>query len=723
MAFDIGDPRERSNQAGPVRGGLNIQGVNSSGRGAVYATAQTEATSGGIPQFLVDFVEPYIQRKQQEMFVKGMTEQMQAGAEVEIIDDDNPISRIFGPTGYEQGASFFVAQQKIAERQTGWVSEMDELKKLGSDELSKKIADDMQGMLTGNSWADAIIQKSLVEQSGPLINTVTKARLAWQQSNGREAHTKAIVAGAHALQGVAVAQSSMTAPDEESTLAINGATRNFHGLLAKPEGMMDDSYLESLTTASISMMQEGDFVAYESIKEDMYNILDEKVVTRLEGQYLKYGTKAVEAVREQLMPQILDVYKKIETGEFSAIQAAAAYMQLNSAAQKMTGVKDIYLFHPKDIEQGGKRVIDVVVRTAERNEARINALADKQAEWDHEAAVRREEADAKTAVINTAWAQGDVNSAISESLASEGNFDAKAQAAFNTGRIQELVVPYMKEGWASSRTAETIQAGIASSIVEGYTDTTAQTYGRWKALYTANRSAAAEYFGKYHIAMLAFDGLMSAGDKSMTPELAFARTFGNPDVTDVYSLRNEDRKVAKEAITRELSRIDGGFLGIGSKGLNESAKAVIGRSIETFVAMGRKNSTVSVPLLARQAYDMQIKNGTLENYGGFAWNNPKSTTPLYLATKTKPEAFAAIFRSEVDEQLKASGFKAGANGQNYEVVRQGARIIVLATDDDGNSKTVQFTVGDLNARKGRTIKAAPVIRDNALAAAATAMGQ
>lgn len=697
----LGDPREQFSGQDPRRG-LRMDVDRSSGRGVVHATPQTGfMPEDNMPAYLRGLVEPYIKRKQTEAFYNGYMAQQAAGAEVEVIDDGGIIADIWGPDGYREGASFYRGNALVSNRVRSYLEDVDNLKQLPPEELSRKLAEDSETLQTGNATTDGIVQKQLVEQMGPTINTILKARYEWQQNNGVEAQVEAIASQGSLMQRLYVDQSRTTVPDQDLTDAIAIGENQFLGTIGIPHGQTSASYKRALGLSSRRLLREGNFYAFEALKEKgLLDLMDEKDAAAIEKSYMQDGGRAVEEARKTLMPEIIALRARIKFENLSPMAAAQEFTKLNEKARKVTGVRGIDLFDAKAIESGATDVIELTRQTALRNQARLEAIEDREAQWAHEEAVRQREIAEDIATANTVWAAGTVNTGIARKDVDSGQMEALAVRAYNSGAVAELVGPFTREGWTSSRAKEMIQSGIASSIPEGWTDVTAKTYDKWKTLYEANGGAAAAYFGTYHTPMLAMHSMMQ-GSEGMTPALAWTRAFGNNAMLDAHKLTPEDRKITREAIKVEADRINGGFMGIGDKDLSESARSVISQSIEGYVAMNRKFSTVDVKTLVRQAYDLEISNGTLENYGKHAWRNPKGTTPLWQLSNIQPDAFPKVLDKEITERLRASGWTAPL--RQYEVARQGSSLIVMAFDGDGGSKTIRLTVKDLQNRKGAEI--------------------
>ncbi len=696
----LGDPREQFAGQDP-RQNLRM-GVSQSGGGVVRATPFTDTyNDNSIPEFLGRLVEPYIKRKQDEAFYNGYMAQQAAGAEVEAIDDGGPISKIWGPDGYREGAAFYRGNALVTKQVRSYLEDVDNLKRLPPEELSKKFAEDSQKLLTGNDWTDAIVQKQMMEQMGPAINTVLKARFEWQQEQGVEAQVEAIAGQAGLMQKLYVDQARTTEPSQELTQAIVQGEEQFLGTLPIPYGQTSSSYKKALGLASRRMLREGNFYAFEAMKgRGLLDLMDEKDAAAIEKAYVSEGGRAIEQARFQLLPQILALKEDVKFERISPNAAAARYHALNEAARKLTGVRDVELFDAKAIEGGATDVIELTRQTALRNQARLDAIADREANWAHEERMVREKAAAEAAVAQTVWASGDINDALIKKQVEPWQMDAVAHEAVKAGRSEDLARVFVtSRGWHSSKVAEQLQSGVTTSLTEGWTDETARTFDTWKKLYDVNGGAAATYFGdQYHTALSHMDDMIQTG---MNPALAWTRAFGNVTAYDQSMLRQEDRKEARAAVKDELKRIDGGFLGIGNAELSDSAEVVISRTIEGYVAVNRKYGSASVSSLAKQGYDKAIATGRLEHYGRFAWNNPKGTQPLWQATGIQADAFGKVFNSEVDERFKAIGV---GRLREYDIARQGSQVFIAGIDGDGETKLITFTVKDLERRKEQMIR-------------------
>jgi len=101
FAFEPAKPSQsQSAQASGFRG-IQMDGGNTSVAGGISAASNfTEAgpSAGALGGFFTELLAPAIKRRQDELFVKGMVDQMSAVSGEEIrVNNKNPINQIFGP--------------------------------------------------------------------------------------------------------------------------------------------------------------------------------------------------------------------------------------------------------------------------------------------------------------------------------------------------------------------------------------------------------------------------------------------------------------------------------------------------------------------------------------------------------------------------------------------------------------------------------------------------
>lgn len=190
--------QSQPNSQGGFRG-IQMQGGDTSIAGGVAAASQFTTPgpeADRIGGFLTDLLQPAIERRKKEQFVKGMVDQMSAVSGEEIrVNNRNPLNTIFGPSAYEEGAVFYSAKDAVNKWQQNTLADMDNLKRLPPDQLTKVVAESFNAMKTGDRFTDLAVETSLIEASQPVIGAIAKERYKWQQGEALNAWSGAASSG------------------------------------------------------------------------------------------------------------------------------------------------------------------------------------------------------------------------------------------------------------------------------------------------------------------------------------------------------------------------------------------------------------------------------------------------------------------------------------------------------------------------------------------------
>lgn len=692
--------------------GAQLVGGQSAGEG-VAAGPQTDAgpVAAGLGQFVEQIMAPHVKRKQQEEFFKGFTRAEEGVALDEITTSSKGMSKIFGPTAYEQGAQFFTAKDKLNTWQTDRLAEMDKLKRMKPEEAAKVLAATSQEIMTGDPFADQLLQQGLIEVSGPLMNTVSKARYEFQQVEAVNAWTASGQSGASALQALITAQGKMSSLSDGDTAAMQQQMNSFLGSMVKPEGMADESYQKGLYDFMRTSMQDGNFHAVNALRrQGIDRIFGEDDQLKLEAAYEKYGKKALaDAARSpERSLEILRLDTDIRLAEIkddgtgvSAMDAASRYMAWNEGLKRDTGVDDD-LVTLEDIRGAAGSVVGAVVSASKRaqdrqwqlqNEAtrRAQQLEDRAAD---EAAEDAEEAQ-DIARVQVVWGLGGVVQGIAGGM-KEKDFEVLAVSDYQQGNIKNIVRSYKEGGWVSNSASSLMKAKVTQAIGTEYNKSFQTAHQEWQRMYKANPSAAQAYYGEgLNLQMQRFNQLVGSG----SPQMAFASAFGDTKQYAVESVPKGIREKVTSASADIIANNEPGFISRwfgGQAALNESSAA----ALTAFVEAGASVAVNSAPGLdpaaaARQRYESAFKNGQVERWGAWAvTGNPVGTKPLNTLLAIQDRDAEAIIGGTIERKLKAAGFT-GDNGRVIRINNNGKpALMVQATSEDGD-RTIPITFDEL----------------------------
>lgn len=534
--------------------GAQVVGGQSAG-GAVAVGPQTDAgpVAGQLGQFVEQIMRPHIERRQQEDFFKGFTEAQSGVAVEEIAKSHGGFSKVFGPTSYVQGAEFYTAKAQVDKWAQDNYADIDTLKKLPPAELSKVLAEKSQAMMTGDPFANQLIQSSLIEATAPLVSTVAKARTVWEQSTAKNASTSSWKASAATLQTVAVAQASLSAPTDGETSALRAASQTFLAGMAQPHGMHDDTYVDGMFDFMRGAMQDGNFYAVKLMRNaGIDKIFSADQQTKLADAEHRYGERVMEDASMRLLSGPMTEYEEARIlGHLTPMEAAQRLGAMNATVRAATGVDDD-LFDFKAVRGEVRSMAEMVKSAHDRAEGRKWALEDRACDRDTRLAEKKaEEADASRAA-GAAWASGDINGAEAAGIEAK-HFNRIALAEFRGGNLDGLARAFRVGQYVAPAVKGDVQAAVAASVDQQYGETVAKAHRQWKSMYEANPGMAASYYGEWHEKMRTFDTL----SRSVGPMAAYTRAFGDAARYSTAKLPPQRRKEAEEGIEAAVNSRQG----------------------------------------------------------------------------------------------------------------------------------------------------------------------
>lgn len=191
--------------AAPAVPQMGVQGggagqVGTVGNGASWFEGGMTMPASNFPAFLEELAEPALARVRQKRMWDGFVA-ARSGQTLEDIHNEQPwYSRVFGPTNYEIGAQGYKVMESVSNMETDLVTRMPELRKLGPEAMAEEFNRMTQASMTGNVFADSLMQKNFMDRAGPLMDLHTKERSAWQQDSLMKAQYASNSANSSAFQ-------------------------------------------------------------------------------------------------------------------------------------------------------------------------------------------------------------------------------------------------------------------------------------------------------------------------------------------------------------------------------------------------------------------------------------------------------------------------------------------------------------------------------------------
>lgn len=718
FAFEVQAPAQApldrgggpSYRGAEIVGGRTISGdASPAGQNPVNFGAQL----GG---FFDNLLKPYAERKARENFIKGMTDQMYAEAGQEIRAGDGFLTQVFGPTAYEEGAIFYEARNRVAKAQSEWAADEDELKKLPPQEVAKAWAQKLEQSKTGDPFTDDAIESSLLEASGPMLQTVAKARYSWQQETTVKNQQMAWGSSATAFQQQAASFAKTSSPTDEDVLGFETAVNNFLAGMQQPAGQDDESYRKSISSSFRRMIQDGNGHAASALmRRGILDILSPEERIRAEDQYLKYGKISTGNAAASFVDDINVLQGKLAFGELDGITAVKEARLINEKIKRATGF-DLDYFDTDDQESILKGVWSAAKSAADKLDERQwqmerEDIRDQRAD---EREMLKAQVEASSA--EAAYASDSPGSAMVAGAVKDDTMQARLYAGYQDNDFPGLSRSY-KDGLTSSNVKTAITNTVNSAIYTGYSPEFEGLHGKFEGMLKQNPAMAKEYFGNQNwAAMLNYRKLLSGG---ASKQAAFTQAFGDdiqysPDGSQVSAARKDIREwVAENAQPGRLSRIFNGEYKLNSSGIGELAN-MIGREVAVdgkFGGAALSNETLMTTALARAR-----NNGQFEKYGPLGWSNRPGTKPLYALlgyTAGNRQQGEEIITAVINRRLKDVGFSEGAYADEYSIVRgkfNGQDTLLVVPVEDGvltHRKGVvitldQFKKADARFRKLKT---------------------
>ncbi len=690
FADEGGGPVQTSTGAsGESRGAQSVGGENI---GGVVGGGFTEPgnVAGQLGSYFQKFMEPAVQRKQQEQFFKAYTEAQSGRALEEMTDNDSPLTKIFGPSGFAQGAQFYAAQANINKWGQDNLADIDNLKKMAPEELSKHMASSSQAMMTGDPYADQQIQAGLLEAQGPVIQTVAKARYKWQQDEMVTSMSNASNTSAAILQDVATTNARLG--DKGDGEAVQMQAQRFVGGLAKPEGMSDENYQTFLYDFMRRNMADKNFYAVEiMMAQGVDDVLDDKQQEKLWAAYDRYGGKALDraAADPEIMNEILKIDLAVATEQMSVADVGVAMGALNVKMRNLTGIQRDF-FSPEDIRNAGGDVIQAIIGRQRREESRAWQIEDREATIGAAREEREAEANEEIANSQASWATGQIKAAIAGGI-SASNFETIAMEEYSNGNLGNIANAFKQSGWASTGVQSQVQAIARAGLGEKYTKSTEKAYEIWQQFRDVNPALAHEYFGEYSMPFTNFDRMVKGGAGT---EASFRDAFAGPGQYARERIPADRRKEFDTELTTILASTDFNFWSIGdafspskwgNTQLTKTSRQALGFAIGGEFAVLAQNSDRPTPELAKQAYTTALTNGRWEQYGEIGWANTRPGPTIGSVIGLKGKEAAGVVNALIKNKLGTIGI---TDMEGVRVIRTGNNLTVQSLVDGVTKHTI-----------------------------------
>lgn len=681
---------------------------------------------GAVGDIVESIMQPRLKAAQRENFYKGVVAARSGEAITDIVATDSPLSKIFGPSSYVQGAQFYKSQETLAQYNQDMIANADELARVPPAELGKRLNADAATALTGDPGTDTLIQSAWIDQTGPALNVITRTRYAQQQAAATQAFTQNAAVNAGTLQTLATRLGDNLATREDYNTQLR-ITAEAHMI---PPGMNPETYRGLLPKLAKEYADKGNFHAVSFMKQSgALSHLDVDVRTKLDDYVDRKEKEAATKYRYSILPELAMDRGALNAGTMTAEEWTVRTKERSEKFQQITGVVDTPLIPFAEQEAGALTGVNNWYE-GQAKLAAANATAKTKAatQAEKDAAEARE-----TQQVTTLISVGSAGEATSLYGLPKHTVDALGVNAYTTAATPEAADQVLIQNWKGSKYVNEVlknrfQQGIHATVSGDYSpavETTAQNFSRLVSTPDGAATAAAYYSPEDRVRMERFNMLKQSGQPG---PVAFKVAFQDPlteaiDYNKTYGDDKDIRTVVADRFTTWY-----GDTKDGRKPLDDFSQRLVTGLVNKNVKTMLANTGLSTAQAARQEVNGLLANG-LEVFGGHAWVKQSNQGKLesYIRSEKNdgsfdykavpPQTLDKVFTQHVQDGIKSVG---GKDVESYQVVRLGdnkgvAQFAVIGyTKDGGYSPPYSFNSDDLSRSYEKTLssryKAPPTVR-------------
>lgn len=727
-----------------LTGGIATAGAVKAGKD--FYQDGMDASFGIHPDFLNDvFAAPLAAAKQERVW-KGFSDGV-AGVTSEQVQKQQPwYTKLFGPTDYESGVTMYENQKKVSDLAMSWSARMPELRELPHEQVTEMLTAEMRNLQSDNPFANALLQKDMMQTFAPLIAQHGKERVAWKQSQlvkrqvgaaeSRNAQFQAMSA-----QVAALGKDSPMQKEAAESLAF--MRQSLMDVWSTGNFQNDESRKAFLMTAARSAARQGQFYVLEALRaEGFMDSLSAEDAERFEKQY---ETAQITA-RNRLATENEAFGKMIaRANALSQMGVGGEHMyqmtrEINDTYKAMTGSPLGYFNDQQMAQMAGTATLGALRRQERAEDKQFQLSLRAMDREEKEMIEERNNAEALQAFNN-----GRAGEALLLKNVEQGDIDRASMAQFNQDMQDgkpELAIGRVINNFANLKASYTnqqlrnqLQSNLQNSMDEGVNDAFMAQYGIWKQMYegkaydargeqtdnAAGRAAAIGYYGgTINQKMVEFDRKL----QQLGPERAYATTFGEwvgAGRPDFRGIERGDQKVATKAFISAVDAQGAGWFdrtfGNGYK-LHPAARQQLSAAVAPYweqlgddLLPEHKAKAAIQLLLSENGGRAEVVGGQFMRYG-------RQQQPL-TKWMNDPDGMRTnvLFATTLRDKAKAVGLD--VDKASVSIVRlqdEGGvpQFSVQAFADDGYV-TTSFTGADLIELENKGIKLAEQKRAGAIA--------
>lgn len=668
---------------------------------------------GNLPEFLNEVTAESAAKLKQQRMWDGFVA-ARAGQTMQEIDEETPwYSNLFGPTNYEIGATTYNTLRSVSDMEQDLLHRMPELRQLPPEAMAQEFNSLAQARMTGNTYADALLQKTFMDRAGPLMDLHTKERVAWQQAELVKANYAAGSSAATSYNQLATANARL---GKDRPMQPEEAER------------MTQAELNLLDTVTPSMYQTD-----PSIKANAVNLI-KGMADRNELHSLNLFLK--KGVLDHLDPDDgLQLREYIRQAE---VRGRTRYIEQNPKVQNK--MFEVGLYASNGI---GGQPIDVMVNemnaeymantgsTVGLYDANDRIALISRGTLGHiqaqESALRSQATADKTALTEMqkqqglaetqrgalmAWGHGQYGNARAASAGDKETMDSTVEQQFYQTlqtnpalALGQLVQNHQVPGGVIERYKDKLQLDAQNLLLEQPSDASFQMFKGWQAMKNTQAmaldangnvttrklsgvGAAMKYYGNTTSDLFnRIEQLTANGTTDWSVAYKMAR---DAVLSDDPTLSAESRK-ATEQLTSRVSgviqnmnpSVDLGMLGSYGNQLSKTSQDAAARSL-AHVIRDSKGMLPTTKEGLREAYNIARSTRGAETAGKYYWENGRdnqgSVFPRIGAAlgNAHDNVTGPSIESAIDKTLKLH------NVQSSETADLGVRVFRMGDMETGN---------------------------------------
>jgi hypothetical protein len=662
MAGDPGTITFSTESVGGGALGAPTSGLNVGVQGGGVAPAQQVrsgsdwfASTGGmrmpdnnLPEFLEEITAPNRKALEQQQMWDGFVAARSGQTMDEIADEQPWYSKLFGPTNYEIGAQNYNVLRSVSEMEQDLLRRMPELRKLPPEALAVEFNTLAQQQMTGNGYADAVLQKTFMDRAGPLMDLHTKERVAWQQSELVKTQYASNSANSTSFNKIMrrTALLGNKAPGEqaETDKMIQSQLSLLDGL-SPSAYQTDDSYKAAMTAFVQGAADRGEFYTTKFLESrGVLSALDpddalqlSSYIKQKKAQFKSEYIDSNPAVAEQMA--LVSLYASEGIG---AKPTESQIDQLNAAYAAATGIDDEPLY-------AGTQRLSMMAQSAgahiRAQEAVLNERARAAKAATTEAAkLGAQEEDIRAAVDS--WRHGTYAQTVNIPGVDKELLEANVVQGWNQTLAKNPQVAMSQLVWNANTGRGAVLKGVADQfqttaravLREQPNDAAKDLYNQWRMMKNTNAqrlgidgkpvtgrlsgaTTANLYFGDGVNTM--FNKLQALEESGVNFELAYEVARGEITTDDPTQFNANSRKESETQQARVadvLQKSNPAYFGyfgnkLGDSGRNAASRAIVRAVGESGGLLDTSSEGITAALnLAKLKYGG-------EDAGKYYWEN------------------------------------------------------------------------------------------------------